>query len=191
MTHNRIVPSICSERSGQRASDLRFRARKMISKRIGESSELHFAPRSPGCQPLPDSSEQVVRVPPDFSPDSALPDGQNPPPGSGQHQPVSRVILRVPVDLRSPEKSIRPRPLKEVALVLVPQAAVNKDNCAKLWKHEIGRPRQVPSMKPVSETKREETLADQSLRFSVFAPDAGHAIVALRGRKDIRHGFNF
>lgn len=72
-------------------------------------------------------------------------------------------------------------------LVPVPETAVNEYHSPVFRKHQVGRPRQIPYVKPVSESLGEQSGAKRPFRPRILSPNARHHAAALGSGRDA-HG---
>ncbi len=70
--------------------------------------------------------------------------------------------------------------MEKFTFVTMPKAAVHEDDSPILGEYQIRASRQVTLMQSVAKSKSEQSLSYQTLRFGVLAPNAGHAVAALR-----------
>lgn len=61
-----------------------------------------------------------------------------------------------------------------MAIMAVPETAMDQDNGLEFREHEIGFARHVPPMKPVAKTARVERATDNELWLGVLSPDPSH-----------------
>ena len=63
--------------------------------------------------------------------------------------------------------------------MIVPQAAVYKDNSPASWENQIGAAWQGALVESIPKTQSKQTLANDVLRLRIFPTNAGHAVAAL------------
>src|SRR5690606_5233163 len=74
-----------------------------------------------------------------------------------------------------------------MAVMLVPEAAVDKHDCPVLRKHDIGPSGQAGSAEPVAEVQGVEALADLQFDLRVLAADPRHQRGTSLRADDVRH----
>lgn len=111
--------------------------------------------------------------------DGAFPDYQSAPSFQSELCQILFVVCTVTGKFSPPEARVGLRPLKELAFVLVPKAAVHKNGSLVLAEYQVWAPWQVPLMKSIAESQSKQPLSYQSLRFCILAANAGHAVAAL------------
>lgn len=119
---------------------------------------------------------------------AAFPDSQNTPAVLLQLADRAVVTLTVAFNFLLPEFLSRGRPLEQMTVVAMPEAAVDKDYGAVFRKDKIGASRQPAVMQPVPEAFCMQRAPDEQLRGGIAAPDAAHVKAALLCRQDIHSG---
>ena len=74
-----------------------------------------------------------------------------------------------------------------MALVSMPQAAVDEDHGTVFWQGQVRAPRQIPTMQAVAEPQGKESTPDHVLRLRVLAANPRHAVAALFCGEDVGH----
>ena len=87
------------------------------------------------------------------------------------------VSLHIPINLSVPVFLIRSRPDKSSAVVMMPEAPVNKHNSAIFRENDIGPPRKHLYIKSVTKSMGEQILPDHQFRFRIGAPDVRHILM--------------
>ena len=108
----------------------------------------------------------------------AFPHDDYVPSGSLQQRLVALVALTVTGNLVLPELRIG-RWAVTLALMSVPEAAVDKNRRPPLAHHNVGSARQRLDIQPVTETLMPQPTPHHQLRLGVAPPDAAHATMPL------------
>lgn len=103
-----------------------------------------------------------------------LPNNSNPPARCPERLLVSRVDFAVAFDLCAPEFLMRGGPLEQVAVMPMPEAAVNEQHGSVFGKYEIRFARQTPVVEPKAETASMQPLSQDQLGLRVLSLYAGH-----------------
>ena len=91
----------------------------------------------------------------------AFPDRQHAPAGAYQHGFAAQVALAVGVNFGLPEVAPGLRKSEEMAVVPVPEAAMNKNSCTVLWENNIRRAGEVFDVQTETESESKKQLAYQ------------------------------
>ncbi len=91
----------------------------------------------------------------------AFPDRQHAPAGADQHVFAAQVTLAVGINFGLPEFASGLRECKEMAVVPVPEAAMNKNGCTVLRKDNIGRAGEVFDVQTEAKSERKKQFAYQ------------------------------
>src|SRR5690349_15857602 len=103
----------------------------------------------------------------------AFPYRKRAPPGLQQGDAVTAVALFIPFQLGEPVVEIFTWRLPPGGAVMpVPEASVNKDDCPVSWEHEVRRPRKVWAVQTEAIAHRMHKLADSELGLGVLLPDS-------------------
>ena len=129
---------------------------------------------------MSDFAEQFLGFHSAFTAQRAFPDREHTPTRGIQRYQIVSILLPVLREFCPPEGRIRLRPLKKLAIVLVPEAAVDENNSTIFGQHEIRASWQGALVESVSKPQPKQAFADRMLRFCVFAANSGHAVAALR-----------
>jgi hypothetical protein len=109
------------------------------------------------------------------------------PPQSLQFAADADVTLPVALDLRLPEVLPGRWHLEEVAVVLVPEAPLDKDDGLSSGKNKVRLSGQPFVVDAIPQAEREQGFPDGDLRLRVLAFDASHHLATLLGRNDVCH----
>lgn len=104
----------------------------------------------------------------------ALPDRADAPARFGQGLMLPPVALDVRPDLVAPEVLAALRPAEQVAVMPVPETAVNEDHRAPAGEDKIGLAGQVLAVQPEAESAPVKRGADRQFGSGVLAFDSGH-----------------
>ena len=74
-----------------------------------------------------------------------------------------------------------------MAIVAVPEAAINEDKAIPWTQNDVGTARNAFDMKTIANSRSTQNTADMKLRTGILALDAGHHEGALNRRNNIRH----
>jgi hypothetical protein len=88
------------------------------------------------------------------------------------------VICDVPIYFCLPELMSGRRPFKEMTIMVMPEASVDKNNRPVSWKHEIRFAGQIADMQSIPQTGGMHGLSDMNLRLRMAAFDGGHVPAA-------------
>jgi hypothetical protein len=113
-----------------------------------------------------------------FAFQGAFPDRGNAPARRQKGRNGPLVIRDVPVDFGSPELLAGPRPLEQMAIMVMPEAAVHKNNGFVFWEYEVWFAWEVAVMQAVSKTCRMHRFPYLILRFRMAAFNSGHIFAA-------------
>ena len=97
------------------------------------------------------------------------------------------IIGNIAADFLTPEILPGRRPLEQVAVVAMPEAAIHQNDRPVARKDEIRFPRQVLCMQTVAQPKSVQRLADQQLRLCMPVFDCGHIPAAGMCVVNVRH----
>lgn len=117
----------------------------------------------------------------------AFPNHEHAPAGGGERRQHVRIVYAVAGDFLFPEVAAGRRPAKEMAVVAVPKAAVNKNYRAVARKNDVWFTRQTARMETVAEAIAVKPVAHGDFRAGVDAADAGHHPAAYGGFDYISH----
>lgn len=151
-----------------------------------------FSAREYNCRNvIPEPFRKLFQRRPDAntfpSSHGTFPDNAGSPLPLAQRQQSSAIPFPVRADFLFPELRARAWQPEQVAVVTVPEAAVNKDYGPMLWQDQIGSARQILCLQPVTKTQPVQTAADQKLGLRVFPGHSCHIAAAGGGVMDVRH----
>jgi hypothetical protein len=63
--------------------------------------------------------------------------------------------------------------------MLMPKTSMHKNDLSQSREDQVWNPREIPRVKPVSESHAVYQAADDHLRARIHAPDAGHPLTSL------------
>ncbi len=120
----------------------------------------------------------------------AFPNDKNPPALRAQCLHGGGVAIGVAGNFCAPIGGVGfRRPRAALAVMTVPEAAMNKDHSFVARQNDVGLAGEVGAMQPEAKSRRVKGAAHLSLRFCIAGFDGAHDRCALFGRKDIvRHG---
>jgi|ERR1039458_9887624 hypothetical protein len=104
----------------------------------------------------------------------ALPDRQDSPTGTDELGVYLFVSGNVPRKLGFPETASRLRRISETAIVAVPKASVNKNDCRSSAEHDVRSARQCSYVNSVAIAKLVKNSSDEQFWFSISAFYARH-----------------
>ena len=132
-------------------------------------------------------SEDFVQIDPLRSPQRAFPDGQYAPSLLPQRCKRFLVPLNVPCDFLQPKVGASAGHFEQMAVMPVPKASVNENDCLITRKRKIGTTRQRALVEHVPESEGMQPVPEEHLGFCVFPPDATHVQVSLLTSQNIGH----
>lgn len=118
--------------------------------------------------------------------ESALPNRQHTPAASIEFIPGLLIPLPCASDLLPPEVGSRRRPLEQMAVVAVPEAAIHENNGIESREHQIGPSRKVRSVEPIAKAHRVKPTPYHHLRPRVLPANTRHHSAAGGLVYDIR-----
>ena len=151
-----------------------------------------FSAREYNCRNvIPEPFRKLFQRRPDANTSSSshgtLPDNAGSPLPLAQRQQGPAIPFPVRADFLFPELRACAWQPEQVAVVTVPEAAVNKDHGAMLRQNQIGSARQILCLQPVPKSEPVQTAADQKLGLRVFPAHSCHIAAAGGGVMDVRH----
>jgi hypothetical protein len=161
-------------RTESRFDDSRSLKREPASKRGRTQSELCLC--LAWRNPADNFSPNVLLKSRSVSEEFAFPDDNDIPTSVPQLLKVLPIALPIPADLCFPiARTARGLSSPSQAIVPMPKAAMDKENCSKSWQNNIRLARELGAVDPKPITERVQRSADNHLRCSVFSSNCSHA----------------
>ena len=117
----------------------------------------------------------------------AFPENECCPSASLEQIHVVDIPLDIPVEFPIPEFAVGTWSSTPWTIVLVPEAAVNKNHLLVSGKYKIRSSRKIPAVQSKSESESMRDFANSNFRRCVATSHATHQSTALDGRKVVRH----
>lgn len=100
-----------------------------------------------------------------------------------------RALIQRPIafNLFPPEAASRFRPLEQVAIMAMPEAAMNEDDRVMFWEYQIRLPWKSLVVKNITEASRMKASPYDHFGFGVFPPNARHHPASDFWRDNVSH----
>lgn len=95
-----------------------------------------------------------------LTPELAFPNLGDPPSRAYQSISISQIARNIGCNLLLPELCVRARPLEQMAVVAMPEAALHLDHGITLWENDIGPAREPPIVQDVAVSQPMKGRAD-------------------------------
>jgi hypothetical protein len=138
-------------------------------------------------EPPGHSVKQRIRMQSASTKNGTLPNSEDPPVELVESGQDLCIVCPISRDLPPPEVHIRRRPPEHLALVPMPQASVDENDCTVLGKSQVRASRQIPTVQSVAEAACEQSSSNDLLRFCVLAANSRHAVTSLFCGEDVGH----
>ena len=118
----------------------------------------------------------------------AFPNDQNRPSSIFQKGHGFPIPPNIIIELCIPEFLVGRRSCAARTIMLAPETSMNEDDLFSTWKNQVGSPREIPTMKTISESHSMNHTTNQHLGFRIPSSYTPHEAAAKIGGYMVRHG---